>query len=144
MFGERGACAILGVMRVPKDSIGRWAGTGITVFLLSLSGCQPASETVPDRLIGAWHTSAPQYAGSTMEVTKDLVVFSREGGLRLSGRIVRFETVQERSQNYYRLTYRDDDRHDYHLLLFYDDVNGGTLTFKHQPALTWKRTGASL
>jgi hypothetical protein len=122
----------------------RWAGLSLFILLLSLWGCRPRGEAVPDQLIGSWHTSAPSHAGSTIEVSKELVVFTRDGGVRLSGRIVQCATVNDRTDTYYRLSYRDDDRNEYQLLVRYDSKDGGTLTFKNQPALVWKRTGVSL
>jgi hypothetical protein len=97
---------------------------------------------MPEYLIGAWSTSATTHAGSTMELMKDLVRFTGKDEAVVTGRIVNFATIQERSAKFYRISYVDQDRNEYQLDLVYDPVDDGTVRFKNQPGLVWKRTGA--
>jgi hypothetical protein len=76
-----------------------------------------------------------------MELMKDSIVFKIGDGSSVRGRITQFEQIQERSTIFYRLSYRDAGGDEYHLNFTYDPANGGTVTFKNQPALVWKRTG---
>jgi len=121
-----------------KQGIGLW----IAVIWLGWSSCSPVAEQVPDHLVGIWKTSVSTHADSTMEFTKELVIFKGKSGEAVAGRIVEFAQLQDRSTVYYRLSYLDPDHHRYQLDFVYDPANGGSVTFKNQPNLTWKRTGA--
>ena len=78
-----------------------------------------------------------------MEFMKDSIVFKGETGSSVSGRIIRFEQIQEGSTTFYRLSYRDEERNDYQLSFTYEPAQGGKVRFKNQPQLVWTRTGAS-
>jgi hypothetical protein len=121
----------------------QWAGVLVISVAVGCWGCRSDHGTPPDYLIGVWRTSASQYAGSTMEFMKDSIVFKGETGSSVSGRIIRFEQIQEGSTTFYRLSYRDKEKNDYQLSFTYEPAQGGTVRFKNQPQLVWTRTGAS-
>jgi hypothetical protein len=112
----------------------------VGLLLLVLCSCRP-SDPVPDQLIGTWQTSTASHAGSTMEITKQLVMFASNRGVDVTCRIVRFKTFVERSQTVYQLSYQDRYKHEYQLYLLYDPTDG-TVKLRNQPHLTWKRMGA--
>jgi hypothetical protein len=120
-----------------------WAGLGLALLVL-IVGCRRAGDPVPEYLIGAWSTSAATHVGSTMELTKELVTFRGKDDTVVTGRIVNFTTVQEKSAKFYRISYVNQDKNEYQLDVIYDPADGGTLSFKNQPGLVWTRTGASL
>lgn len=119
----------------------RWAGALVFSIALSGVGCSSDRGTPPDHLVGIWRTAVSQYSDSTMELMKDSIVFKGGDGSSVRGRITQFEQIQEGSTIFYRLSYRDAGKNEYHLNFAYDPANGGTVTFKNQPALVWKRTG---
>ena len=138
-------------MRLPDYAIlltimvrwNRWP-VYVAVLLLVTWSCRPGRDPVPDQLIGTWRTSAATHAGSTMEITKDLVVFASDRGVDATCRIVRFTTFLERSQTVYQLSYQDQHKNEYQLYLLYDPNDGGIVKLKNQPHVEWKRMGASL
>lgn len=111
--------------------------------LLISSGCRPAGEQVPDHLIGTWRTSTGSHAGSTLEISKHQVFFVSDRGVDARARIVGFKSVLDRSRTVYQLTYQDQHKNQYQLVLLYDPTDGGTVTLKNQPHLVWKRMGAT-
>jgi hypothetical protein len=78
-----------------------------------------------------------------MELTKDLVRFKGKDGAVVTGQIINVATIQERAATFYRISYADGDKNEYQLDLVYDPADAGTVSFKNQPELVWKRTGAS-
>jgi hypothetical protein len=113
----------------------------LAVVLWLSSGCRPARDPVPDHLIGTWQTSSPTHTGSTFEITKQLVVFASDRGGDLRARIVGFKSAFDGTRTVYQLSYQDGHKNEYQLFLLYDATDGGTVTFKNQPQLVWKRIG---
>lgn len=121
----------------------RWAGLGLALLILNV-GCSRAGDPLPEYLIGIWRTSAATHVGSTMELTKELVRFQGKDDTVVTGKIVNFVTIQEKTATYHRISYVDLDKNEYRLDVIYNPANGGTMSFKNQPGLVWTRTGASL
>jgi hypothetical protein len=115
----------------------------LVIVLLVSSGCRPSSDQVPDHLIGTWQTSTGTHAGSTIEITKKQVLFASNRDVDIRARIVGFKSVLERSQTVYQLSYQDQYKNEYQLLLLYDPTEGGTVTLRNQPHILWKRMGAN-
>lgn len=131
------------LMARDRNHAHRWICFGIVLFVLA-GGCRPANAPMPDYLIGEWRTSATTHAGSTMELTKDLVRFQGKDDTVVTGKIVNFVTIQEKTATYHRISYVDLDKNEYRLDIIYNPANGGTMRFKNQPGLVWTRIGASL
>ena len=115
----------------------------LVIVLFVSSGCRPSRDPVPDHLIGTWQTSTGTHAGSTIEITKHQVLFASNRGVDTRARIVEFKSVRDRSQPVYQLSYQDQHKNEYQLLLLYDPADGGTVTLKNQPHILWKRMGAN-
>ena len=107
------------------------------------SSCRPDREPVPDHLIGIWQISTGTHVGSTIEITQHQVLFASDRGGDVRARIVGFKSVLDRSQTVYQLSYLDQYKTEYQLLLLYDPTDGGTVTLKNQPHLVWKRMGVN-
>jgi hypothetical protein len=82
------------------------------------------------------------HAGSTMDISQHVVVFSSDRGVSARCRIVGLKSFLEKGQTVYRLLYQDQYKNDYELSLLYDPADGGIVRLKNQPQLEWKRTGA--
>jgi hypothetical protein len=78
-----------------------------------------------------------------MEITEHQVFFVSDRGVDARARIVGFKSVLDRSQTVYQLSYQDQHKNEYQLLLLYDPTDGGTVILKNQPHLVWKRIGAT-
>ena len=115
----------------------------LCIMLLMTWSCRPG-DSVPDQLIGTWQTATAAHAGSSMEITKQLLVFTSNRGDDVRCRIVRFRTFIERSQTIHQMSYQDQYKNEYQLYLLYDPADGGTVKLKNQPELVWKRVGALL
>jgi hypothetical protein len=112
------------------------------VLLVISASCRQGNDSVPDHLIGTWQTSTATHAGSTIEITKHLLVFSSVRGGDVRARIIAFKSVLDRSQTVYQLSYQDQYKNEYQLHLLYDPVDGGTVRLKNQPQIIWKHMGA--
>jgi hypothetical protein len=115
----------------------------LVIALLVSSSCRPSRDPVPNHLIGTWQTSTGTHAGSTIEITHHQVLFASDRGVDARARIVGFKSVLDRSQTVYQLSYQDQYKNEYQLLLLYDPTDGGTVTLKNQPHILWKRMGAN-
>jgi hypothetical protein len=113
----------------------------LVILLLLTCSCRPGRDPVPDHLIGTWQTSTATHAGSTMEISNHVLVFTSDQGVDARSRVVGVNTFSEKGQTVYRLSYQDQYKNEYHLDLLYDAAGGGTVRLKNQPQLEWKRTG---
>lgn len=114
----------------------------VLILLLFTCTCRPTRDPVPEQLIGLWHTSTVTHAGSTMDISQHVVVFSSDRGVNLRCRILGLKSFLEKGQTVYQLSYEDQYKNDYELYLLYDPADGGIMRLKNQPQLEWKRTGA--
>lgn len=113
------------------------------VILLISTSCRQGHDPVPDHLVGTWQASGGTHSGSTIEITQLQVLFASNRGVDTRARIVGFKSVLDRSQTVYQLSYQDQYKNEYQLLLLYDPTDGGTVTLKNQPQFVWKRIGVS-
>lgn len=114
----------------------------VVILLLLTCSCRPGRDPVPEQLIGTWHTSMATHAGSTMDISQHVVVFSSDRGVNTRCRIVGLKSFIEKGQMVYQLSYQDQYKNEYELYLLYDPADGGIVRLKNQPQLEWKRTGA--
>jgi hypothetical protein len=114
----------------------------IAIVLFLTCSCGPGRDPVPEQLLGTWHTSMATHAGSTMEISKHVLIFTSDRGVDARSRIVGCKTILEKGQTVYQVSYQDQYKNEYELSLLYDPADGGTVRLKNQPQLEWKRTGA--
>lgn len=114
------------------------------VAVVCFCGCRAGkSKTVPDELVGVWKTSARQYADRSFELRKDTILFGTGGSGVSVNPIVKVEQVREEKENMvlYVIHYTGEGTSDYVLSFYYDAANGGTIRFKNQMQIEWKKAG---
>ena len=126
------------MLRTKKTSI------CVAILLFLICSCRPSHDPVPEQLIGTWQTSMATHAGSTMEISKHVLIFMSDRGVDARSRIVGCKTFSEKGQTVYQLSYLDQYKNEYQLHLLYDPTDGGIVRLKNQPQLEWKRKGATL
>lgn len=116
--------------------------TAVVIFV-SLRGCRSGTmNTTPDALLGVWKTSAPQYADRYFEVRKVALLFGMEGSVSISiNPILKVERVPGESVDFYVIHYAGEGGQVYLLSFYYDPTNGGTIWFKNQMQIKWRKAG---
>lgn len=109
-------------------------------------GCRPAPEpvAVPAELHGVWKTAHPRYENRFFELTVDTIRLGIGEESPQSYPIERFEKLQEMREIVYSLTYRIPSEGAADVLSFYyEPLGGGTIWFKNQRNIEWRREPAS-
>ena len=105
-----------------------------------LPTCEPKIKTVPDHLLGVWHTKHARYADRFLEFRPQSVTFGTGSNASQTYAIEQIEEVSVESETLYTVTYLDTNLEEYRLSFFYPAASGGILSFKNQEGLTWKKT----
>jgi len=108
--------------------------------------CRPAPEpvAVPSELHGVWKTSHSRYENRFFELTVNTITLGIGDESPQSYPIERFEKRQEVREIIYSLTYRIPSEDVANALSFYyEPRGGGTIWFKNQRNVEWRRGPAS-
>jgi hypothetical protein len=111
-------------------------------FSVSLIGCEPKGpETVPEDLMGVWKTSAPKYKACSFELSTDNLVFRNERLREHSevGFIAKTEKISERNHISYTIHHKNLEGQVSKLTFYYYPLKGGTIRFKNQKRIEWKK-----
>ncbi len=114
------------------------------VTLVCLFGCRSGkNKTVPDELLGVWKTSGPKHADRFFELKKDVIVFGTGGSSVTANSIFEVEEVREEKEKMvlYTIHYTNEKGGEYIFSFYYDPTNGGTIRFKNQMQIEWKKAG---
>ncbi len=139
-----------GAMR--KTSSWLWSLLAVTlVGAGTLWAYKPTNEPIPAEVLGVWSTDAAQYAGRTLEITQNTLIFksSRPGlspyavaraAVRYS--IDRVTTMSSgRERTLYTIEYMSGGRPG--VFSFYSSSHPHhAIRFKNQPTMEWTRLGA--
>jgi len=105
-------------------------------------GCQSKeSRIVPGELRGMWRTSAPKYIDCYFELTEDEIIFTNENFIDQMqiNSISNIKKLIPGKRILYTIIYVDHDDSEYELSFYYDP-SGGTIRFKNQQQIKWKKT----
>jgi len=111
-----------------------------------LFGCQSREPTaIPDELLGVWETSAPKYKQCFFKITKDSITFANRDSLEGLdvNIIVKIEKTKKEKQILYTIHYKKSKGEEYKFPFHYDDSKGGTIRFKNQKEIEWRKSNAT-
>jgi hypothetical protein len=91
-------------------------------------------------LIGRWTTSEPKYIDCFLELTKTTFAYGFEENKKNVYVISSVEKSIEGKHILYTISYKNTDGLKFTRSLYYDPGNGGTIQFKHQEHIEWRKT----
>ena len=117
----------------------RWrAGLAALLFLaLACQGAQKAS--VPAHLQGLWRSTHPKYADRILLITQESVTFGLGKGQSDSYTITSVKEVREENRILYTISYVSAEGQNYRLALIYNPIEQGTIRFKNQTQVAWRK-----
>ena len=107
---------------------------GASIFVFSTK----ENMDVPEELIGKWTTSSPGYEDRFVEITKETFVYGLGGNKKDIYIISKLEKDQEGKHIVYTIKYNSKDVK-FTRSFYYDPGNGGTIQFKHQEHIKWRK-----
>jgi hypothetical protein len=110
----------------------------VVAAILTLS-CSKKHRGIPEDLIGKWITSAPGYEDRFIEITKETVVYGLGGDKKDVYFISNLETNPEGNKLLYTINFKNKDGLAFTRSFYYDPENGGTIQFKHQKHIEWRK-----
>ncbi|MBI4791671.1 MAG: hypothetical protein HY789_02805 [Deltaproteobacteria bacterium] len=98
-------------------------------------------EEIPDYLIGRWLTSAPGYEDRYLEINNVSLLFATSESTVNEYFIDKTATSAsaDGKQIVFTIECRDLENSPYRFSLTYEPGNGGTLSFKNQSHITWRK-----
>jgi hypothetical protein len=94
---------------------------------------------IPVNLIGKWTTSAPGYQDYFFELTKETIIYGRDGDEQNAYIISSLGKNQEGKNIVYTINYKSTDVK-FTRSFYYDPANEGKIQFKHQEHIEWHKT----
>jgi len=114
----------------------------IPVFILVAASifisCTGKNANITENLIGKWTTSAPEYQDYFFELTKETITYGHNGDERNVYIISSVEKNQEGKDIVYTINYKSTDVK-FTRYFYYHPENGGTIQFKHQEHVKWRK-----
>jgi hypothetical protein len=105
---------------------------------LSMS-CTRKNTDITENLIGKWTTSAPGYQGYFFKLTKETIIYGHDGDEQNVYNISSLEKNQEGKDIVYTINYKSADVK-FTRYFYYHPENGGTIQFKHQKHIEWRKS----
>ncbi len=96
-------------------------------------------EEIPDYLVGRWLTSAPGYEDRYLEINKVSVLLATSVSTVNKYFIDKTATTAAGKQIGFTIDCKDLENSPYRLSLTYEPDSGGTLSFKNQSHITWRK-----
>jgi hypothetical protein len=106
------------------------------LFVLTV-GCQSAK--LPNELLGIWRTDAPAYKGRYMKCDPQFVVLGVGEEKPVPRKVVGITKMAEGVETLYTLKTNEKEEGEYSFSFYYSAADGGTIRFKNQPQLIWKK-----
>jgi len=97
------------------------------------------NKDIPENLIGEWTTSAPEYEDRFIEITKETFVYGLGGDKKDVYFISNLETNPKGNKLLYTISFKNKDGLEFTRSFYYDPENGGTILFKHQEHIEWRK-----
>ena len=111
----------------------------ILVALLIFLFFPKMNKDIPENLIGKWVTTEPGYLDRFIEITKETIVYGLGGDKKDVYFISNLETNPERNKLLYTISFKNKDGLEFTRSFYYDPENGGTIQFKHQEHIEWRK-----
>jgi hypothetical protein len=93
---------------------------------------------IPINLMGKWTTSAPGYQDRFIELTKETLVYGLGGDKEDVYIISSLEKNLEGKNTVYTINFKNSEVK-YTRSFYYHPEHGGTIQFKHQEKVTWRK-----
>jgi hypothetical protein len=93
---------------------------------------------IPVNLTGKWTTSAPGYQDRFIEFTKETLVYGSDDGKEDVYIISSLEKNLEEKNTVYTINFKNSEVK-YTRSFYYHPEHGGTIQFKHQEQVTWRK-----
>lgn len=111
------------------------------VTLLSCSGRPAESSTAPGEIVGVWTTQNAESAGVSIEFRERSVIIGSDLGVVENSIVtVRSNKGSARGSTVYTISYSDRDGKTNLMEVVYFPEQGGTIRFKSDPSMVWKRS----
>jgi len=110
----------------------------VVAAILTIS-CSKKHRDIPEKLIGKWITSAPRYEDRFIEITKETIAYGLGGDKEDINFISSIEESLEGNRILYSITYKNKEGLAFTRFFYYHPENGGTIQFKHQEHITWRK-----
>jgi hypothetical protein len=115
--------------------LSRWKVYWI-VGLVILAGCQGV---LPCQMIGTWSTQDPRYAGRSLHIGADTIVFIADEDNKTPGSIRKVRTKARDASLWVKIEYVDNEQESQTAELVYLPEYGGSLSFRNQPGVVWRK-----
>jgi hypothetical protein len=106
----------------------------VLIFVLS----PKRNKDIPENLIGQWTTLAPGYQDRFIELTKETLVYGIGGDKKDVYIITSLEKNPEGKNIIYTINFKNSEVK-FTRSFNYHPENGGTIQFKHQEHITWRK-----
>lgn len=114
----------------------------IALLALTFSYVKLRHVSVPPELIGTWKTTNPLYADRSLEISLESISFVTGGGTEYTGFIDNIESSSDQEKTLYTISYLVAGMRN-QVSFYYDTSGGGTIQFKNQQSIAWKKESNS-
>jgi hypothetical protein len=90
-------------------------------------------------MIGTWSTKDPRYAGRSLQIGSDTIVFIADEDNKTLGSIRKVRTKDRDASIWVKIECLDNEQESQTAELVYLPEYGGSLSFKSQPGVVWKK-----
>ena len=113
----------------------------VFLLLLATAACnRNATHLLPKELVGFWTADEPRYKGRFLELYRAYVILGTGPGEVPQVQIVdSVEATPDGDHVVYKIGSTDLNGIQYNLTLLYRPTGEGTILFKHQESVLWKR-----
>ncbi|MEJ2656108.1 MAG: hypothetical protein P8012_02800 [Desulfobacterales bacterium] len=97
------------------------------------------NKDIPINLIGKWTSTAPGYQDRFIELTKETLTYGLGGDKEDIYFISSLKEHSEKNNILYTISYKDKEGLAFIRAFYYHPEKGGTIQFKHQEHIKWRR-----
>ena len=117
------------------------AVVGLGLFLV-LTGCGFFhQDELPAEMYGVWRTSAPGYEDRFLQLRKGFVVFGVGNEKAVAQHIRTVKALQVGPETLYTVSSEEVGGDASEMNFYYNPAHGGSIRFKNQEDLVWKKEG---
>lgn len=110
---------------------------------LLVAGCgDDGGAAYKARLLGAWVSDHPRYAGCEMTISLDRMIFETGSGTLMTNAIDDIHYQNDKGAHLLRMEMMDGGEPAFTMSFYLEsDAHGDRLRFKNQPDVIWRHTG---
>ncbi len=115
----------------------------VLIFMvLFFIGCSNDPSVLPKDIMGTWKTQSKDSTGVYIEFKERSLIISSDLGV-VENSIVKVKTEKDGAGGFinYSIYYTDRGGKTASMVVIYSPKDGGTLMFKSDPGMIWKRSG---